>query len=54
MYKIIRNNKRFGNKTFPSYDDAKKYVRVWAVNNKLAPTQMHVRLSKLGFAIKHT
>jgi hypothetical protein len=27
MYKILRNEKRYNTKTFPSYEEARKYVR---------------------------
>jgi hypothetical protein len=29
MYKIYRRGKRFNNKQFASYEDARKYVRRW-------------------------
>lgn len=27
MYKILLNGRRYNNKNFPSYEDARKYVR---------------------------
>lgn len=51
MFKIIRNNRRFGNKTFPTYADARRHVRTWAVSNKLARHTGLVKLGDLNFKI---
>lgn len=29
MYKIIRGNRRFNNKTFTTYEAARSYIRKW-------------------------
>ncbi len=48
MFKILKGNKRFGNKTFPSYNDARKYVAA-----KLGTTLHNLRLRTAGFSIQH-
>lgn len=34
MYKIMRKNKRFNNKTFNTYEEARSYVRKWIRKNR--------------------
>lgn len=33
MYKVYRFNKRFGNKKFETYEEARSYVRKWIRKN---------------------
>lgn len=33
MFKIMRNNKRFNNKKFATYEEARSYVRKWIRKN---------------------
>lgn len=57
MFKIIRNNRRFNNKTFTSYEAARSYVRKWLRKNmtmsvKDTAKYSNPAISLFGFKIK--
>lgn len=49
MYKIIRNGRRFGNKSFSSYDKARSYAR--KALRKILNVSIHPALKINGFSI---
>lgn len=53
MFKIIRNGRRFNNKTFTSYELARSYLRKWIRKNMLSMKWAYANptISKVGFKI---
>lgn len=47
MYAIYRDNKRFNNKLFDTYEEARNYVRAW-LNKNLGKRVMGI----YGFSVK--
>ena len=47
MYKILKNERRFGNKTFTTYNEARSYVAT-----KVGTTAHKLRLKEHGFSIQ--
>ena len=50
MYKIIRSNRRFNNKLFESYEEARQYIRKWL--RKEFGITGHGNLADHNFSIK--
>ena len=52
MYKIIRKGKRFNNKTFTTYEEARSYIRKW-IRTKFQEKHKYNNpsISKFNFSI---
>jgi hypothetical protein len=53
MYKITRSMKRFNNKTFPTYEQARSYVRKWLRKHYPGAANVYSNhsINDFGFAV---